>query len=158
VPATQCSLLDGFLLLFFFWPLGHGGSVPGGRLAVRRRGAAVRGLLRLHVPRRVRHREAGADRGAQDGRAHLRQPDPAPLPRLLRPGLRRLSAPGRRSRGDQLREGRAAEQRLREGVPGGRRGQGSAGGVVPWRRLLRRHPCPDRRDIRRAGTYAYWME
>ena len=66
-------------------------------------------------------------------------------------GLRRVAAAGRRAGGDQLREGGAAQQRLGAWLRGGGQGQGGAGGRLPRRRLVHRHPRHRRRDLRRAG-------
>jgi hypothetical protein len=66
-------------------------------------------------------------------------------------GLRRVAASGHRPR-DAVGEGVAAQQRLGTRVPGGGRRQGGAGGRLPRRRLLRRHPRHRRGDLRRAGT------
>ena len=68
-------------------------------------------------------------------------------------GLRRLAAAGRLAEGGQLyREAGAGQQQLGAGVPGGGQSQGGAGGRLPRRRLLRRHPRPRGRDLRGAGT------
>lgn len=72
--------------------------------------------------------------------------------RLLFIGLRRVDSAGQHDR-DAVREGVTAQQRLGARVRGGGRRQVRAGGRLPWRRLLRRHPRYRRGDLRRAGTY-----
>ncbi|KAF0895116.1 hypothetical protein E2562_006823, partial [Oryza meyeriana var. granulata] len=110
--------------------------LPSAQLWPARRRAQDR-LLRLQMP-------WGGGRGEEDrelqGRRRHGRPRPPFLPRLLRPGLRRLRPP--RSDGG---ERRAGEGRDPEPEPawlrGDRRGQGGAGGELPRRRLLRRHRC-----------------
>ncbi|KAL5682607.1 hypothetical protein ACJX0J_008992, partial [Zea mays] len=95
--------------------------------------------------RRPQDRRQGRPRGPHGQRAAAQ----APLPRLLRPGLRRLRA-RQLHQGEHGGEGRQAQPhagRLRRH----RRHQGGAGEALPGDRLLRRHPRHRRQGRRLAG-------